>query len=356
MCIIAVKPKNMPMISDETIKEMYRRNSDGAGIMFVTPNKKVHIEKGFFNVDKFIDYIHAQEDWLKKTDVVLHFRIGTSGLKDEYNCHPFSVWTKNKTSDNVELGLAHNGILDSYGFVGNDKISDTQVFIKYLRNLPHNFLRNKTTIDLIKSKIGTNKLAFLSNEGYTLIGDFIEDNGCYYSNTTYKGYRYITPKSYWTPDLKPVSPAIYTPKQDLQKIYRDLLDVIWRNYTGEIKLSDIEFTQVMSYIEESCRKLDSDNYYNDDYLYTIEKKEHNNNVISRRYFEDDYWGYDEFSTHYVSVSDSDPQNDNEYFKSRTAAIQYTMDVNNDRVFEIEWDGYYWQEYEIWNKEDGDLFC
>ena len=46
MCIIAIKPKGKEMIPDENIRQMFSRNPHGAGIMYLKPDGKVHIEKG----------------------------------------------------------------------------------------------------------------------------------------------------------------------------------------------------------------------------------------------------------------------------------------------------------------------
>ena len=198
MCIIAVKPRNQKLWSENTIREMFRRNPDGAGIMFLRKDGKVHIHKGMMKVEDVIKYLYHFQPFLEKTDVALHFRIGTSGKKDQMATHPYPVWSNNNSiTKDVELAMMHNGILDSYGWRGNSEINDTQMFIKKtLRKLPHKFLKNKAIVELIEGSIGTNKLCFLGKDGFTLIGKFIEDNGYYYSNDTYKPFTFTSNHSY----------------------------------------------------------------------------------------------------------------------------------------------------------------
>ena len=200
MCIIAVKPKNKPIFSDETIETMYERNPHGAGIMFLKPDGNVHIEKGFFSAKDVLDYVHARPE-LKDTDVVMHFRIATSGKRDGLGCHPYPVWSNNlHTSADVSLAMCHNGVLDSYGWKGTPEINDTQVFIKNcLRRLPHNFLRNRGIIDLLHKSTGTNKFAFLDKEGIHTIGEFFKDGGYLFSNTSYKPGPRLTDSGVYTP-------------------------------------------------------------------------------------------------------------------------------------------------------------
>jgi len=225
MCIIACKNSSLPFWSDETIKTMFDRNPDGAGLMFRKADGTVHIEKGFFDVKGLLAYVHKNIKQLAKADVVMHFRIKTSGKKDALNCHPYPVWQNNlSTSVDVKLGMAHNGILDGYGWRGNEEINDTQVFInEIVKQLPHSFLRNKGIVSLIKKAIGTNKLAFLDDEGIHVIGDFIEDGGYLYSNSSYVGF---LPRSF-------ISSYTVAGKKDASKKYAFDDDYLPASYSSK---------------------------------------------------------------------------------------------------------------------------
>ncbi len=189
MCIIAVKPSSKAMINDETIREMFSRNRDGAGIMFCKDDK-VHIKKGFMTVNSFLEYIHSR-DWTG-VPAVLHFRIGTAGPNNELNCHPYPVGMENCIECDCEVGMAHNGILYDYNPPRDSQINDTQVFMNtIISKLPTGWLSNEAICDLIKHDIGSNRLAFLEADGgITRFGEWIEDDGYFYSNSSYRPYQW----------------------------------------------------------------------------------------------------------------------------------------------------------------------
>ena len=82
MCVIAVKPRRKEMFSDELIREMFKTNPDGAGLMY-PDDKGVRIKKGFMHVDQVLNFVHSR-NW-EDVPVVMHFRIGTAGPNDKYN-------------------------------------------------------------------------------------------------------------------------------------------------------------------------------------------------------------------------------------------------------------------------------
>lgn len=111
MCIIAVKPSSKQMFDDAIIKQMFFRNRDGAGLMW-TEDETVHFKKGFMTVQEILDFVHSR-NW-DGVPVVLHFRIGTAGLNNGLNCHPYPIWQSNRLEGECDLCMAHNGILSSY--------------------------------------------------------------------------------------------------------------------------------------------------------------------------------------------------------------------------------------------------
>lgn len=193
MCIIAAKAAGVPMPSRDTIKTMWEGNSDGAGLMYVEKGQ-VHIEKGFMKYKDFtkvLDRLEKRLD-LAATPVVLHFRITTHGGTKPENCHPFpitdNVGALKKLTINSDLGVAHNGIIPITPRKG---ISDTMEYIASqlapLKKAMPRFYENKWAMLLVKNAIES-RMAFLTKEGklYT-IGDFVEDEGILYSNTSYRG-------------------------------------------------------------------------------------------------------------------------------------------------------------------------
>jgi len=210
MCVIVAKNRGFDLPKKSILQTCYINNPDGAGIMY-TKNNKVVIDKGYMSFSSLwqrLQELKAEID-IKNTPIVLHFRIGTSGAYDKSNTHPFELTNQDnkllKLKNNVNIGIAHNGIIAAYEDNKNTTLNDTQLFIKKflypIYELNNKFYRNKEMQEIIKT-VTNSKFAFLTNENeLILIGDFIKENGIYYSNYTYKEDRKIykkkkTPKQY----------------------------------------------------------------------------------------------------------------------------------------------------------------
>lgn len=263
MCIIAAKAAGVPMPNRDTIRMMWDGNRDGAGIMYVEKGR-VQIEKGFMKYKSFakkLDELERRLD-LTATPVVMHFRITTHGGTKPENCHPFpitdSIGALQKLRANVDMGVAHNGIIDITPRKG---ISDTMEYIAsqlapLKRALPK-FYTNKDALLLIKNAIGS-KMAFLTKEGKLVtIGDFIEDGGILYSNTSYckpkftfrdmtaYGWNYFdeweqyedTP--YYTGDRDLAAPVIEAD---------DIRNLAWLNETDYIKDTSGHLVEAYDYL------------------------------------------------------------------------------------------------------------
>ena len=195
MCIIVTKNKGVDLPKKAILRNCFENNPDGAGIMY-TKNNKVIINKGYMSFESLWDRIKAlkKEIDVKNTPIVFHFRIGTSGGYNPGNTHPFPLTTQNnkllQLKTTADVGIAHNGIISTYEDRKNANLSDTQLFIKKflhpIYKLDNTFYHNKDILEIIKT-VTTSKFAILSkNSELILIGDFIEKNGIYYSNTSYQ--------------------------------------------------------------------------------------------------------------------------------------------------------------------------
>ena len=206
MCIIAIKPQGKKMFDDETLETMFSRNPDGSGFMYYD-NGTVVIKKGYMTLDALKKALNRKD--LTDTNVILHFRIGTSGYYDELNCHPYPIYQKNATVCRTDIGVAHNGILHDYTPPKKSDINDTQVFIQsVLRRLKKGFQKDDDKLMLLSELIGTNKLAFLDSDNQvTIIGDFIEDNGYLFSNRSYE--KPAASRKSWGYTQKSVSTSIF---------------------------------------------------------------------------------------------------------------------------------------------------
>lgn len=218
MCIVVYKPSNIEMPNEATLKECFRCNKDGAGYMY-PENGKVQIKKGFMSFDALNTSLQADYERLgSATPFVLHFRIGTQGGNTRENTHPFPL-SKNMSdlkqlNCSVNCGVAHNGIISLTStrtteyvqeydpklkcMVNRYKPIDYSDTMKFITDYLSCIIQNKNwymvedNISLIEKLIGgSNKLAIMNADGHTtLIGNFIEDGGVFYSNSTYRVYNY----------------------------------------------------------------------------------------------------------------------------------------------------------------------
>jgi predicted glutamine amidotransferase len=231
MCIAILKTKK-GIITDNELRNSFNSNPDGAGIAY-TVNKKLIIEKGIFDVNEFIIKVRNAEN-ICDNNMLIHCRIGTSGIKDERNTHPFYV------NDNV--CLIHNGVLDIEVPKGSD-INDTQIFIKkFMKDIKANdLMHNKCVQELIAKTIDTrNKFVLLDNKGYYKIinekaGHW--KNDVWFSNSSYEdwGFKrtYITSKPYtsWIDSWYDDEDDFIEPED---AIYEEVLDYLYKITKDEL--------------------------------------------------------------------------------------------------------------------------
>ncbi len=189
MCILILKPKNKPFPSEETFMECFFNNPDGIGIGW-NDGIRTHIKKGFMTFSHFMEYIDQRSIELIDKDVMIHFRYATHGNIDNKSCHPFVIdrnyplkYTGNKTI------IAHNGIIHGKEFIKKD-LSDTMVLVQKINKKGLNHRS-------IKPILQSGKFIIMSPNKITIYGNFIEDNGVFYSNDTYKPY--IKPQNLFCP-------------------------------------------------------------------------------------------------------------------------------------------------------------
>ena len=199
MCIIIAKDKIGRLPSEEELKNSFEYNNDGAGFMYVKDGKVV-IDKGYMKYDSFIKRYRTlleENNNFKNKSLVIHCRIGTSGKNIKGNTHPYPItdnvrMLKSKHLSNLEIGIAHNGVISGYGTATG--LNDTQEFIsKYIYPLYSHykdFYKNKDIMYGIK-EITNSKWVILDNtDTLYYIGDFIDDRGLNFSNNSYLPFTY----------------------------------------------------------------------------------------------------------------------------------------------------------------------
>lgn len=219
MCVIVYKPNGNKLPSKDTLKKCFEHNPDGAGYMLPVINEngapKVLIRKGLMTFEAFIKSLNSA---FKKytidpinTPIVMHFRISTQGGVQKGLCHPYPVCEDYEKMRSLaclcNIGLCHNGIIsrcstsEFYGGSHYDyktkkwiepkkkqlDYNDTMTFIKDFASLiidnDQDFASNDNKVKLLERLCEYSKLAIMTASGnVTLIGNFQNKNGIYYSN------------------------------------------------------------------------------------------------------------------------------------------------------------------------------
>ena len=129
MCIIGIKPLHVADFTEKTLKYCWDKNDDGAGFAYWDGTKKLWVvKKGFMVFDEFMNE-YAKYKFNGDNVSIVHFRIGTSGLNDAGNTHPFPICDDLDKMRVIEFesdAIAfHNGTVGK----GDAIHSDTEVHI-----------------------------------------------------------------------------------------------------------------------------------------------------------------------------------------------------------------------------------
>lgn len=174
MCIAIYKTQDNK-ISKSTLKNCFDNNPDGAGFCYRKDTySQITMKKGYFTFKEFWgDYKKIDNS----NEVLIHFRIGTSGLMDKDNCHPFLI--------NGKDYLIHNGILKD--FPTTKTKSDTNYLCSNL--LKGLDVTNYNLQRILEISIRDNKIILMPELSEVVIlnehlGKWI--NGNWFSNTSYQ--------------------------------------------------------------------------------------------------------------------------------------------------------------------------
>lgn len=185
MCILIYKPKNVELPSEEYLIESWKNNPDGAGISW-SDGIHTYLKKGFMSMNHLLLFVETKQQEFKSMDVLIHFRYATHGSVISHNCHPFVVSDRIKDLRRLkykgsDLILAHNGIISGKDYTKKtiNDLSDTMIFTKRLHTLGK---KSNEIQNILKS----GKFCLMYPDHVEMFGLFHEDNGVYYSNTSYK--------------------------------------------------------------------------------------------------------------------------------------------------------------------------
>jgi len=179
MCIAILNTKKAGRLPKKQVQHSWDNNDMGAGLLW-NKDGKLNVFKSY-DYEEYVDKYNELRDDNTIGNIVLHFRIATSGYNGEHNLHPFLV--------NDDLGFVHNGVIKG---LGNKSFSDTYEFNDMLKKFKHNFLTCEMSKFFISDYIGYSKLIFLDNKDkYTIVNEELGKwtNGNWYSNDSYKEYK-----------------------------------------------------------------------------------------------------------------------------------------------------------------------
>ena len=218
MCIAILNTKKAGRLPKSHIKNSWDNNDMGSGLLW-TDKGKLNVFKTYV-YDDYIDKYNELRDNKSVGNIVLHFRIATSGYKGEHNLHPFLV--------NDNLGFVHNGVIKG---LGNKEFSDTYEFNDMLKKFKHNFTSCDMSKYFISEYIGYSKLIFLSaDDKHTIINEELGKwvDGNWYSNDSYKQYNDY---SYYG------NTKVAKSAKDASKVYEDF-DDYWEEFTTPVSAED----------------------------------------------------------------------------------------------------------------------
>jgi predicted glutamine amidotransferase len=205
MCIIAITKDRM--LTQEEFENCWNHNPDGFGMAWHSLYK---------NGKQAINYVKGKmehdEAWklyqgIKNTQMILHFRIKTAGDVCSELTHPFLI---SPTSPNcLEYRgdipiLFHNGSQYSwqddcldYVLKSEKRVTGNMSDSRWIAmDIGSRTDKHEIIIEMLQQKQG--KFVLMETKKITYIGDFTEEDGVFFSNTTYKTARsYKTKKSYY---------------------------------------------------------------------------------------------------------------------------------------------------------------
>jgi len=140
------------------------------------------IRKELHDVDKFYGLYEELKTKHPQAPFVIHFRLSTQGGVTFDNLHPFII--------HENFGFAHNGVISQMREWNSNK-SDTRLFNeRILKKLPKFFHRNETIMDFLTAYTQSDKLVYMSGDGFAMISGYnlgdTDEEGNWFSNTYWK--------------------------------------------------------------------------------------------------------------------------------------------------------------------------
>ena len=181
MCIAIANKKGYPL-SKKQFKNCWENNDNGAGMLYKENGKLMTT----FEMSSWEALYKIYSSKVRKSNLLLHFRVSSKGATNVDMCHPFMV------SD--DLGFVHNGtIFSGLKDYPKEKSDTWAVNEQVFKHLPNDFYKYPVLMEILSSKTGNSKMAFMdSDEKFYFIGEnkgeghFCKKSGNWFSNKSYE--------------------------------------------------------------------------------------------------------------------------------------------------------------------------
>ena len=217
MCLALFVPTTAT-VSISNLKRGWTSNDDGAGYCFVDEHGEIIIKK-FMTWESFESaYVPDSILYGDNSPFLIHFRITSKGVTSIDNCHPFKV--------NDDIAIIHNGTMSNITIESGDTRSDTKIFAEeYLANIGDAIVDNAYIFALAEGFIGYSKVCILHRKRGVFIlneklGHWNADDGCWYSNESYKPKPVIPPYKPLAPYVAPKTNGWDRPDSYYDSYYR----------------------------------------------------------------------------------------------------------------------------------------
>jgi len=196
MCLL-VESHATTVLPEALLASVYRKNSDGLGVMWAEDGLLKTHKALPRNLQEFLDFY---ERFIKGKECYWHARWRTHGNIDLANCHPYHVYGDGAP---MPVALMHNGVLQT-GNAADTSMSDTWHYINDFiipttRDAPQ-IIFVPEYAKIIASHIGSgNKFALMNHLGQMQTVNRqagVTYNGAWFSNTyAWDSHTYLNPPS-----------------------------------------------------------------------------------------------------------------------------------------------------------------
>lgn len=171
MCLILIKPAGVSLPATDILEKAAYVNHDGYG--FVTSKGKA------CKTTNYRAFISQLQQVKKDEACLIHMRWATHGSKTTKNCHPFY-------DKDTKVWFAHNGVLPipSKHDMTDSEICFRETLVPAIKKYGFGSERFCTIEDNAR---GGSRFAYMKDGRLYMSGDFIEHDGCYYSNMHFAG-------------------------------------------------------------------------------------------------------------------------------------------------------------------------